>query len=71
MTAGEVRALADDIEMRLVRAPFGPTAIVTQDNVFFGIARMLEIVSDVHNGPAFEVLGEKDIAVQWLLSKVR
>jgi hypothetical protein len=39
---------------------FGPTAIVTGSDVFFGMMRMLQMLSELEGGPAIGVF--RDIA---------
>jgi hypothetical protein len=66
MTPGEVRHLAESIRGKLDRSGFGPTAIVTRNDVFFGMSRMLEICSELQDGPKFGVFREATRALRWL-----
>lgn len=66
MSTDEVQTLADVVRQRLIRDTFGPTAVVTINDVFFGMSRMLEILSDLNHGPKFGVFREAPVALQWL-----
>jgi hypothetical protein len=44
----------------------GPTAIVAEDRVVFGMSRMLQIISELEGGPEFGVFQTFDEARDWL-----
>ena len=61
---------ADDIATlkTLARdAPFGPTSVVTTNDMFFGMAMMLAILSDLHDGPKVAVFRTFDEGLDWLI----
>jgi hypothetical protein len=66
LTPAEVRKISEAVHALMQSAPFGPTAVVTRSEVFFGMARMLEIISDLQGGPRFSVFKDFDEAVAWL-----
>jgi hypothetical protein len=45
----------------------GPTAIVTRNDVLFGMAMMLAILCELHGGPNVGVFRTFDEALDWLL----
>ena len=67
LTPNDVRNLVGQIQMRMKGTQFGPTAVVTTNDVFFGMARMMEILAELDGGPAFGVFRTLDDALQWLL----
>lgn len=70
MSSDEIQTLAESVRQRLGHDGFGPTAIVTIDDVFFGMSRMLEILSDFHHGPEFGVFRKANEALEWLVAVV-
>ena len=67
VTQHEVRELAGHISTLAKNGSLGPTAIVTQNDVFFGMARMFQILSELQGGPSFGVFRKRDEALEWLL----
>jgi len=45
----------------------GPTALVTTDNVLFGMVSMLAIMLDLEGGPSLGVFRRFDEALEWLV----
>jgi hypothetical protein len=66
LTSAEIRALVEEIRVRADGAPFGPTAVVTLNDVFFGMARMLEILAEIDGTAAFAVFRDVDEGLRWL-----
>ena len=44
----------------------GPTAVVAKDLVTFGMARMFEIISEIHGGPPIGVFHNREEGEHWL-----
>jgi hypothetical protein len=44
----------------------GPTAIVSKNLLTFGMARMFEIVCELHGGPRMGVFNDRDEGERWL-----
>jgi hypothetical protein len=65
LTSGEVRKIAERLH-GWRSLPLGPTAIVTNNDVLFGMARMLEIICDLQGGPRFSVFRTFDEGLDWL-----
>ena len=67
LTQHEVRELAGQLSTLAKSATLGPTAIVTVNDMFFGMARMFQILSELRDGPLFGVYRKRDEALEWLL----
>ena len=66
LTRDQVRVLVAQIVSMTRDGPFGPTAIITDNDTFFGMARMLEIICDVQGGPRFGVFRKFEDGLAWL-----
>lgn len=64
-TADQVRRLVARAHAAAQRLPLGPTAIVTDDDHFFGMARMYAILAEAVGAPV-EVFRDVDAALDWL-----
>ena len=67
LTSDEAKQLAWRMETMVRRGPFGPTAIVTTNDVVFGMARMLAIFSELWDGPQISVFRSLDEGLGWLV----
>lgn len=68
ITAHQIRLLVRRVQKELGSGRFGPTAVVAVDDVFFGMARMFEILLDVNDGPPVGVFRKFDEALSWIIS---
>ena len=66
-----MRVLVEQLMSMKRHAPFGPTAIITDNDTFFGMARMLEIICDVQGGPRFGVFRRSEDGLAWLREQLR
>ena len=60
------RELAQHLETHTKRGVFGPTVLVATNNMFFGMARMFAILSELDDGPPFRICRQVDDALKWL-----
>ena len=67
LTSEQTKGLARRLETMIRSGPFGPTAIVTTNDVTFGLARMLSIFCELFSGPQLGVFRSFDEGLQWLL----
>lgn len=67
MNSEEIRALVSKLHKRLLEGPFGPTALVTVSDYFFGMASMLAILTELRGGPKIAVFRRINEALEWLL----
>jgi hypothetical protein len=67
ITAEQVRQLVRKIYTMAQNGTFGPTALITNNDAVFGMARMFAILSDLQRGPSAEVFRTYDDALNWLL----
>src|SRR6185503_9656376 len=65
LTTEQIRRLVQRAANMLRVADLGPTAIVTNDDVIFGMARMYALLAD-SVGVAAEVFRDVDAASRWL-----
>ena len=65
LTTEQIRRLVQRAANMLRVADLGPTAIVTNDEVIFGMARMYALLAD-SVGVAAEVFRDVDSAARWL-----
>jgi hypothetical protein len=49
------------------KGAFGPTAVITNDDVVFGMARMLAILSELGGGPAIQAFRTFNEGLDWLV----
>jgi hypothetical protein len=67
LTSEEARKLARRLETMMRNGPLGPTAIVTTNDVSFGMARMLAILCELWSGPQVAVFRSLDEGLDWLV----
>ena len=67
LTSEEARELARRLETIMHSGPLGPTAIVTTNDVSFGMARMLAILCELWDGPQIAVFRSFDEGLDWLV----
>jgi hypothetical protein len=65
LTADEVRALVNRTHDMLRQGPFGPTAIASDNDVLYGMARMYEILAE-RDGISVGVFRNVRDAERWL-----
>ena len=65
LTSDEVRALVNRTHDMLRQAPFGPTAIASDNNVLYGMARMYQILAE-RDGISIGVFRSLPEAERWL-----
>ena len=66
LTLEQTRQLVARLYRLMKTHSLGPTAIVTENNVVFGMARMLAILSDLQGGPQTQVFRRFDEGMRWL-----
>jgi hypothetical protein len=66
LTSKEAKQLAWRLETLMRSGPLGPTAIVTTNDVTFGMARMLAIFCELWSGPQIGVFRSFDEGLNWL-----
>ncbi len=67
LTAEEVRKIVGRVHEMMRSGPFGPTAIVTNNDVVFGMARMFAILCELQQGPPVGVFRTLDEGRDWLV----
>ena len=67
LTSEEVKQLARRLETMMRSGTLGPTAIVTTNDVAFGMARMLAILCELWSGPQVAVFRSLDEGLDWLV----
>ena len=67
LTADEVRTLVNRTHDMLRQGPFGPTAIASDNDVLYGMARMYEILAE-RDGISIGVFRNVPDAERWLRS---
>ena len=67
VTADQVRILAWRLVGMMRTQAIGPTAVITVDNVLFGMASMLAILSELEKGPPIAVFRTFAEGLEWLL----
>jgi hypothetical protein len=65
-TADQVKQLVENLKVLGRDNAFGATAVVTDNDVFFGMARMLAILSELQDGPVIGVFRTMAEAIDWL-----
>src|SRR5580698_1982773 len=66
LTSDDVRSLVRQLLVHKANTHFGPTAFIATNDLLFGMARMISIVSELHGGPKIEVFRTLDAALGWL-----
>src|SRR5215469_10553436 len=66
LTSQEAKEIVASLLQTASEQEFGPTAIVTSDNVLFGMASMVGILSELRDGPAIGVFRSVSEGLDWL-----
>ncbi len=66
VTPDEVKQIVERLRAEASKGGFGATAIVTDSDYVFGMARMLGILSELRSGPPIGVFRTHDEAMAWL-----
>jgi hypothetical protein len=66
VTGDEAKKIVATLLEMAKQQEFGPTAIVTRDNVLFGMASMVGILSELRGGPAIGAFRSFSEALDWL-----
>ncbi len=66
LNSDEVRQIVERVVAMMQGAVFGPTAIVTSNDVAFGMARMFAILCEVKGGPQVAVFKTASAGLDWL-----
>lgn len=69
ITADQVRILVERMTEMQQQGTFGPTAVITSNDVVFGMARMFGILSELRGGPKLEAFRSRNEALVWLASQ--
>lgn len=67
LTADQGRELVLLLKDIAQKKPFGPTAVVTPNDLVFGMASMIAILSELQGGPQVGVFRTFDEGLKWLL----
>ena len=67
LTDEEVRQIVRRLVELNRTSSLGPTAVVTKNDVLYGMASMLGILSELHGGPRFGVFRNFDAGLKWLI----
>ena len=67
LTPEQTRQLVARLQNVMKTHSLGPTAIVTENDVVFGMARIVGILTDLQGGPHIQVFRSFDEALRWLL----
>ena len=67
LTPEQVRVLVHRLHGMMRGQQLGPTAVVTDNDELFGMARMFSILSEIRDGPSVAVFRGFDEALNWLL----
>jgi hypothetical protein len=71
VTLEEVRHLVARLQTIAHRGDFGPTALVTTNDVVFGMGMMASVLSELRGGPAIGVFRSFDKGLDWLVQASR
>ena len=66
-TGEQVRVIVQRMIDMGRQGAFGPTAVITTNDVVFGMARMLAILSELESGPKVQVFRTFDEGLDWLV----
>jgi hypothetical protein len=66
LTVEEVRQLERRLEALMRACPFGPTAIISTNDVVYGMFRMLSTLSELRSGPKIGVFRSAEDGLAWL-----
>ena len=67
LTADQGREVVLLLKEMAQKKPFGPTAVVTGNDMVFGMASMIAILSELQGGPLIGVFRTFDEGLKWLL----
>lgn len=67
ITATQVRELVKRLVGMCQQASFGPTAVICANDVLYGMASMLGILSEMQGGPHVQAFRSFDEGLQWLI----
>ncbi len=70
VTPDQVKQIVERLRAEAGKGTFGATAIVTDSDHLFGMARMLGILSELRGGPAIAVFRTHEEAMAWLSSRL-
>jgi hypothetical protein len=65
VTPDQIRILVEQVRRRAKTGAIGPTALVTTDDVVFGMGRMYSILAESFD-PRFQVFRDLESAERWL-----
>jgi hypothetical protein len=66
-TGEQVRVVVQRMIDMCRQCAFGPTAVITTNDVVFGMARMLAILCELEGGPKVQVFRTFDEGLDWLV----
>jgi hypothetical protein len=66
LSGDQARQIVARLKVMARHNRIGPTAIVTDNNVFFGMAMMIKILSEVQDGPQVAVFRTFEAGLDWL-----
>ena len=66
LTSEQVKQLVQELKALARKNAFGPTAVVTNNDVVFGMTRMLAIISELQHGPVVGVFRTMAEGLDWL-----
>ncbi len=66
LTSDEVKKIVATLQQMAKQREFGPTAVVTNDNVVFGMASMAAILSELRGGPVIGAFRSLSEGLNWL-----
>lgn len=61
----DVREIVTRLKTMARSSRFGPTAVVTNNDVFFGMAMMIQILSELEGGPQVAAFRHFDAGLDW------
>ncbi len=63
----DVREIVTRLKTMARSSRFGPTAVVTNNDVFFGMVMMIQILSELEGGPQVAAFRDFDAGLDWLV----
>jgi hypothetical protein len=66
LTPEQIREIVGRVRAMMRNGPFGPTAIITTNDLFFGMARMFAIMCELGEGPKVGVFRAVSGGLAWL-----
>ena len=67
LTVTQARLVVGRLKSMMHAHRMGPTAVVTVNDVFYGMASMMAIVSEIESGPRIAVFRSFDKGIEWLV----